>query len=220
MNLGGLVERFRTDVDDKAIPYLWSDESVIAWLNDAVDEACQRKRLIFDKTSQQVCHIDVTPGVTVYPLHEAINELVFVSMTPPGDQPIKLGIVDSLYLDENSSDWRIRVNRPSNVIHHDTSLELDAIPDQAYSINLEVYRSPCSKMKVDADKPEIHRLHHLRLLDWVKYCAYSIPDADAMNTDKASISYGMFEEYFGPRPDADQRKDQNSNRPHRVKCWW
>ena len=52
MNVGQFIERFRRDRKDEASPYLWSDAEIADdYLNDAVEEACQRADLIEDATS-------------------------------------------------------------------------------------------------------------------------------------------------------------------------
>ena len=47
MNVGQFIERFRRDRKDEAQPYLWSDAEIADdFLNDAVEEACQRAHRI------------------------------------------------------------------------------------------------------------------------------------------------------------------------------
>ena len=46
MTLADLIRRFRVLADDKVQPYLWADEDVIDWLNDAQAQAAVRGRLL------------------------------------------------------------------------------------------------------------------------------------------------------------------------------
>ena len=55
MTLEELIASFREDATDKVGPYLWEDETVTRWLNEAQDEAAVRARLLLD---------DSTPAVT------------------------------------------------------------------------------------------------------------------------------------------------------------
>ena len=66
MTLAELISRVRTDANDKVVPYFWSDEEVTAWLNDAVDEAAIRGRLIHESAIPEVCMIAVQASTTLY----------------------------------------------------------------------------------------------------------------------------------------------------------
>ena len=46
-----------------------------------------------------------------------------------------------------------------------------------------------------------------------------VPDADFGDKTKAAQGLADFEDYFGHRPRADNRRANNANRPHRVKAW-
>ena len=71
----------------------------------------------------------------------------------------------------------------------------------------------------DEDEPEISPIHHRNLAGWVTYRAFSVPDTDAMDQKRSAQGLADFEDYFGPRPDAWNRRDNNANRPHMVKAW-
>ncbi len=42
MDLAGLIQAFRQEADDRAVPYLWPDAALTDWLNEAVSEALAR----------------------------------------------------------------------------------------------------------------------------------------------------------------------------------
>ena len=63
--------------------------------------------------------------------------------------------------------------------------------------------------------PEIHPSHHRYLIKWAMHRAYEMPDAEVFNPDKCAKALAEFEAYFGVRPDAQLRKDNNSSKPHR-----
>ena len=46
MTLEELIASFREDSNDELEPYLWGDEAVTRWLNEAQDEAAVRGRLL------------------------------------------------------------------------------------------------------------------------------------------------------------------------------
>lgn len=75
-------------------------------------------------------------------------------------------------------------------------------------------------MQDDDDEPEIAEVHHINLLDWVLFRAYSKPDADAFDPNRSADSMKSFSDYFGKRGTADLRRRQNANRPHRNTLQW
>lgn len=52
MTLEELIAQFRTDADDTARPYLWGDDDLIRWFNEAVNEACRRSHLLVDSNKR------------------------------------------------------------------------------------------------------------------------------------------------------------------------
>ncbi len=65
------------------------------------------------------------------------------------------------------------------------------------------------------DRPEINQIHHRHLVKWALHRGYEKPDAETMNPDKSAKALTQFEQYFGTRPDADNRKKRNASTPHR-----
>jgi hypothetical protein len=221
MNLDQLEASFRVDADDVAKPHLFSSTDVIGWLNEAQDEACIRGKLIFDKTTDKICTIEADPETgSVYPINEAINEIVHATITDANGCITTLGIKDRIELDRIRPSWRTTTQRPVNIIHRDNTIEFDSVLDQAYTLNLEVHRLPLCKMVKEADKPEINLVHHKFLIYWALHRAYLKPDADTFNQDESDKALFKFEQYFGERPSADMRKAENADRPHSNKAYW
>lgn len=223
MTLADLIASFRVDADDEAGPesaHLWSREEVIRFLNEAEDEACQRARLIFDSSTVAVCQITVTTAASVYALHASILDIYRATLTNAAGDICALTPTDRIELDRVRPDWRTVARRPSAFIQHDTKIELDAVVDAAYTLNLEVYRLPLTTMDFDQDVPEINRMHHRHLVQWALHRAYSKPDSETLNLDKSARAEQAFTSVFGNRPSADMRKKQQANRPHRVKAVW
>jgi hypothetical protein len=57
-----LINLARDRFDDEAEPYRWSDNTLLAHLNEAEREACRRAHLIIDKSTATYCRILVKPG--------------------------------------------------------------------------------------------------------------------------------------------------------------
>ena len=95
MQLKELIRRFRVQANDKVEPYFNEDEDVIAWLNDAVKEACIRGRLLCESQNSDVCKIKVNAGRSNYDLHNSLYELTRIWFAPtfrnPPYPPFKRG---------------------------------------------------------------------------------------------------------------------------------
>lgn len=220
MTLADLRTMFRRDVADKANGQLWSDSDIDDWLNEAEREACVRAKLIHERANESICKIDAVAGETRYQLNAVIIEITHASLTNSAGVSSILNILDWREADRLQYDRRANTRAPRAIIHHDTWIDLDCIPDASYTVNMEVYRMPMESMVADSDSPEIGAHHHRHLLHWVKHQAYGVQDADTLDMNKANDFEGRFERYFGLRPDASLRKGQNANKPHRNKPDW
>jgi len=209
-----LEDLYRNQFEDTvSVKYFLSLKLFLDYLNEAEEEAAFRKNLLFDKTSS-FCTIAVTSGVSTYLLNDCIYALVYASIVDANGIISVLTPTDRIEEDRIRPDWRTLTQRPDSFIQHDTSLEILPIPDAAYTLRLECYRLPLDKI---TSEPEIHRNHHRSLVDWVLYRAYSTPDADMQDANKAGYYLSKFTSVFGLRPSADNRRKHYANRPHRNK---
>lgn len=230
MTLKDLIASFRVDADDKAqslngstSDLLWPDDDVTRWFNEAVEEAALRKRLIFDETTPEVCEIAVEEGVSGYPLNSALVEITAAFLHTAGsERVIRLTATDRDEMDRIRPDWRTERCTPKYFIQEDTRIYLPGIVDADYTMKLEGYRLPLDdeQMSDESDVPVIAQAHHRFLVHWPLHRAYGKQDADTFDPNRAALALDAFEKYFGLRPDADLRKDQQANRPHHNKAYW
>lgn len=210
MNLGDLRAQFRADTGDTAIPYFWSDDAVDGYLNEAVAEAAIRARLIRDDEE-----IAVTSGSQSVALPAALFDIQYAELRDAAGDAYEIRGTSRQALDADKPGWRSLTERPEHYVHDDKTLLLDAIPDADYTLYIEFFRTPSEPMTAEGDAPEIHEIHHEGLLQWAFHRAYSVPDADTFNPGKAKEAEDSFIRMFGRRPNADLRRRQNANRPHR-----
>lgn len=220
MNLEQLRAQFRLEAEDKVAPYLWADESIDMWLNDAVEEAAVRSLLIHDVSTPEVCQIAVTAGLAVYPMHRSIINITRCAFTATGDAEEYVMYGTTEYeLDNATVGWRKLEEIPTAFIHKDTSLRLSRVPP-AGVLDLEVNRLPLAPMLSDMDEPEIAAVHHRHLVNWALHKAFSIPDAETVDPNRAEKAERVFTGVFGLRPDADTRRRQEYSRHHHnTPCW-
>lgn len=219
MVLSELLRRFRVDANDKVEPYFNDEVDVIAWLNDAVNEACIRGRLLHESQNSDACNIPVVAGNSQYSLHPSLYELTQVWFEPAnGYRGSNLSLVSPEYLDKRYSceNWRRLQGRPEFVIQDDTRIRVIPTPDQDGELQLEGYRVPLVPMQNDTDMPEINQIHHVHLIQWVLHRAYSVPDSEFFDPNRSALAEQEFTDYFGIRPDSDLRRITREDIPHNV----
>lgn len=223
MKAGELIERFRVAVCDQQDPPFWSSESIVCYLNEAVQEACERARLIEDRRTPEVCSVVVVAGQDTYDLHASVLE-------------IKRLTLDGRILDETSVEeldcdtpgWESRKGAPRQFIFEQASgaspasIRLVPTPANSGSIALTVYRGALKLLRADIDfaKPELPDRFHERLLDWVLHRAYLKQDAEAFDPNKAVQSLALFTQAFGERVDANVQRKHRDRAPPLVHSNW
>ena len=215
MNLEQLIEQFRIDADDMQSPPLWESEWIAAWLTEAQDEAAIRGRLLMDDYTPALTQIPVTAGVSSYALHPKLYEIAVIDFIP------EVGYVQPVYLtsreklDRDRNGWRNEpAGIPRSAIQTDNRIRLVPVPSVNGTLRLEAYRLPLKALVNDNDKPEIHEAHHRHLVHWALHRAFSKPDSEAIDKDRAALAEAAFTDYFGRRPDADLRRRTREDGPH------
>jgi hypothetical protein len=207
MTLEELIRRFRVAARDTVQPYLFADEDITDWLNDAQEQACVRARLILDDATTDVTRIALTVGTHTYALHESVYELIALRLIHASDEPpTPLTIQSREWLDLNMPEWRESVYPAEIVIQDDTSIRVVGTFVAGDRIDIECQRLPLEPLANDNDAPEIHKAHHVHLIDWALHRGFSIPDSEFFDAAKAEKAEAEFTRYFGPLPDADMRR--------------
>ena len=109
---------------------------------------------------------------------------------------------------------------PQYFIQTDTTVQLVPQPDVDGTVKMDVYRLPILPLETDDGIPEIHRAHHVHLIQWLLYKGFSIPDSEFFDPQRAELAKQNFEDYFGIRPDSDLQRIVNQDRPHGVEPFW
>ena len=207
MQLKDLIRRFRYLANDTSMPPLWSNEVLNDLFNDALDQACIRGRLIREDQRSDVCQISLTVGQHTYPLHHAVTEIIILRLVPAsGQKPRRLRLVSREWLDEEYPEWRDDNQSAAYAIQDDKSLRVVGAIEVGDVMHLECYRLPIQPLTSDMSEPEIHRAHHVHLIQWVLHKAFSVPDADAFDPNRSAQAEAEFTDYFGLMPDSDLRR--------------
>jgi len=221
MTLQDLIGLYRAESNDKAPPYFFDDLAITSWLNAAQKEAVLRGRLIHESSNAAVTNIAVTANQTVCPLHPTLYEIDYIAFLETGsDTPTPLYLISREDLDAVDCDWRSLTGTPEYAIQSDQSLRLCPKPEVGGTLLLEGFRFPLVDMAIPTDIPEINTAHHSHLVDWALHKAYSVPDTEFFDKDRASISLKAFSDYFGLRPDSDLRRKTREDVVHHVEAFF
>lgn len=220
MNLEQLIESSRVALQDQHEPYLWEDKVLVGYLNEAVQEACERAKLIEDSTTEAVCRIAVTAGQASYALHPSVLE---VRRTAFNGRVLTESSFQAL--DEQDHAWESRQGMPFRFIYEQPTsaakptIRLVPAPAVDGVLRLVVYRGAIKPLAegVDTGKPEIADRFHVKLIDWVCRCAYLRPDPDGYDPNKGQTHEALFERTFGARPDANVQRKRRDKHPRIVK---
>ncbi len=219
MNIVELLAQYRFESSDDVAPFGTSDLTVVSLFNDAQDEACRRKVLLFDATTAAVCQIAVTSATATYALHGAVVAVLGAKLTDADGNVIYLENRSRDELDRVYSGWRENItDDPAYIVVDETSVQIVPAPLAAYTLDMEVQRTPLTVMALPADPvpepppdpmidlPEIASGHHRFLALWVHHRVLSKPDPDYESPEMAAVYEKRFSDYFGTRQDADQAR--------------
>lgn len=223
MKVADFIDEFRSTVADHVEPPFWSSENIVRYLNEAVQEACERAKLIEDRTNSAVCSITTQANESTYSLHPSVFEIR--RLTFSGRLLDETSVEE---LDQDCPGWESRNGQPRAFVFEQASgvqpakVRLVPTPTAAGSIALTVFRGALKSLSADIDqaKPELPERFHERLMDWVLHRAYLKQDADTFDRNKAAESYALFVQAFGERPDANVQRKRRDKRPPVVRVNW
>ena len=195
MTLAELMARFRREEKDNVAPYIWADEDLTAWLNEAEEEACRRALLLVDSTSTAAAAV-YAAGALGVKLHDSV---IYVRRATLASSSIPLTPRVSRTMDEEIPGWEASMaSNPIAFVPDWQTGYLRFWPPSAAagSIKMTVVRTPMSPMAVSGDEPEIRSQYHSYLLDWVRFRAYDVMDADRFDPMKSASNYTSFSARF------------------------
>ena len=220
MRREALRRRVRLLAQDTTLPYLWQDEDIDDWLNEAQQEATIRARLLRATLASHpaLCEFSLTAGETAIALPEQLYEISYQEWVIGAERrPLKL--VSREWMDTTLPGWRaMPAAEPDYLVQDRQALEIVPPPIADGAVLIEGYRLP-EPMELDDDEPRIPLAHHIHLVQWALHVGYSLPDAETFNPGKSQAAEAEFARYFGARPDADLRADTRNDETHRIVAW-
>lgn len=205
MDSTGLLEQLRTDLFDLEEPYLWSDEELIRYIDDAQFMFCRKTDGIPDDFTADVCELAVTPGTDRVALHPSIR-LVRAAARDDTGAPVEV---------LNTEDMPRRGYRFNGVLGSPKALVLGGsahsarvwpVSSETFTLRLTVFRMPLAHI-TDTDQAfEIDEEHHTHLGLWCMHRAYLKQDAETLDKDKSAEFEARFLNYCASVTREEQRK--------------
>lgn len=224
MTLAELLEELRVNIlgdrsarVDGADDLLWSDATLVRYINEAQRRFARRALVIRDGTSPEASRITLVADRTQYTLHPSVLAVISAKR---GDDPADL---------VRTGHAALQAYRSPSTSYYDPSAFATLPPgkplaygtdeylvgddnDSASTISLRIYPAPTADYAGDVVQlrvlrlplenltldnldavPEIPEDHHLEMLDWAAYLALRIADHDLGNLTRANEFRASFE---------------------------
>lgn len=194
MNAAGLVSLFRSQMEDQAQPYLWSDAEIYTYIDEAQDMFCRLVGGISDSTSA-VTRITVRAGETYVPLANVILDILEAERSDGAT----LRLVTRERAAEDSAYQARATAGPIAALglNFDAgSLRVLPVPEADDVISLSVSRLPLEEVTAGGNQDlEVDRQHHYSLLYWMKALAYQKEGAETFDRGRAEENVAAFRAY-------------------------
>lgn len=204
MRAGQLISQLRSSrIDDTVVPYLWSDEVLLGYYDDAVSQAVRRMRLLTDATTPKVTQIAITAGTAAYRLHPKVLAIKQAQISNT-EGPLRLTTIKRH--NKVRPGWWGDTNTapPRHIIvdFADGMIRLDPVPDAAGTLSMIVWRMPLDNERIErpSDEPPFAEHLHEDLHDWVEHRCFSLADAETRDLNRAAEAERRFTQRFGPLP--------------------
>lgn len=192
----------KSDQISGASDYLWSDKTLVRYINEAQRRFARRSLCLRDAVTSAATQVTTVAGQAAYPLHASVIAVLSVQMTGDRQDLARAGH-DGLN-SHQSPDGRLfdpaqlaglPPGKPlawttDEGVLADANGSLSLVNLQLYPVvaapydgvvaKLRVVREPINDLtlKNTAAYPEIPAAHHLDMLDWAAYLALRAVDTD------------------------------------------
>ncbi len=218
MTLEDLLDELRTNIlRDHAAPYLWTDLTLVRYIDDAQRRFARRTLCLRDAVTPDVTQVVLSTGVDAYPLHPSVLAVLSAryyadtsDLARVGHEQVSGAVApDTLWFDINTVTG-FPPGRP-RAITTDEQSDLAAAGKAAVSLKvypaptidengrviyLRVARLPLKPFSDDNRSAvcEIPEDYQLDMLEWAAYRARRTYDVDGGDPAKAESHKARFEE--------------------------
>lgn len=201
-----LLTLFRSEMGDQAVPYLWSDEDVFGYEDDAQKMFCRMTDGIADATTAAVVDLAVTPGSDWLNLHPKIKRIRYASRSDTG-RPVEVINPDDMPQRRWYFDGTTGVVKALVIGAEAKKARVYPVSNETVTVKLTVFRLPLLPITTDGDQAlEVDEEHHAHLLHWMKHRAYLKQDAETFDRTRAKEFEDKFIAYCDQVKEEERRK--------------
>lgn len=226
MIVSDLYDLFRSDLDDEAKPFLWTDVEVFLYMDDAYKQFVKHIGGISDETSALTL-VQIVAGQSYAVVSPRILKFELATLVSTQDQLKIINKQDMnniVYCDYGIT-RSVSSDRPGRITHVVVGVERTARggkvkwvqqPIVNDSVQLAVKRLPLDDItgdEPDFDFYEIQEHHHQHLLAWMKHRAYGKQDAETFDKSRRDEYRQEFISYC---TEAVQEAERYTSKPTRV----
>lgn len=207
MNLEALLSELRENVlrDDAELAsgpndHLWTDETLVRYINDAYLRFARRTLALRDASTPEVVEVPLDAGVSLYALHDSILSVVSARYANDANDLPRVGRSLMQYMTppdpltfDPSSPGALTPGRPiafatdETVEEHRVNLKVWPEPTATEAgtlIRLRVARRPLALFTLDnmEQECELDEDYQLDMLEWAAYRAQKNSDVDGAST--------------------------------------
>ncbi len=207
MNTTDLLDELRSNIlrDAESADSLWTEETLIRYLNQAYEEFAEETLTLRDKTTPAVTQITLATGVADYTLHAAVLT-VYSARYDTDTYDLPLVTHPTVYDDVlRDTDW-FDVNNIAHTPGRPRAIQLDeatktitvypapTAAENGKLIRQRVARLPLTLFAASADiVPELPNRYHLLLCDGAAAMAFESHDVDGEGPTRAKRRRAKFE---------------------------
>lgn len=206
MNSSELLDLYRSEMEDTLEPFLWSDEDIFRYANEAQKKLVRDTGGIPDGTTAAVTRIAVTTATDWYALHSSILQIRTASRADTG-RPIEVLNFEDMPQRRWYFDGVVGVLRALVIGIERHKLRVWQYPTEAVNVDLTVFRLPLVEITDAGDQEfEVDVEHHQSLLYWMRHLGYLKQDAETYDKNKAAEFEGYHNAYCTQVKEEERRK--------------
>lgn len=188
-----LYDLFRDEMSDVEEPYLWSDDLVYSYMEDAQRMLCRWTEGIADASTAEITELALVDGTTWLDLDPRILRIRTATKSDGCDVEILN------FEDLKPRGWRFDGStgpvRALVIGMEANRVRVFPDCDTAETVSLTVFRLPLDPVDDGCDELEVDEHHHRHLMLWMKACAYGKQDAETFDRTKKREFEAEFRAY-------------------------
>lgn len=214
-----LYDRSDADEGTSDPDQLWSDATLVRYINEAQRRFAKRTFIIRDSTTAEVVNVTLETGVSEYTLHPSVIGVISAKINGASADLIRVGhSVLGDFTNANAEIYNaaelgaLNPGAPQAYTTDETlgeddegtisSVVLRVYPEPSADadgtvIKLRVVRMPLDELTTTnlSAVPEIPADHHMEILDWAAHLALRINDVDAGHLGRSDRFAASFEQH-------------------------